>query len=101
MVYAKKAETPRDTSRHSGRTKERPTNSIVIVDVNTRTVFGYEALIRGPVESSLHTAPALFSAAGEFDLIFELDCLCRASGLRGAVDLPEGTKLFLNQIITH
>lgn len=67
-----------------------------IVHVNERTVFGYEALIRGPVESTLHTAPALFSAAGEFDLVFELDCLCRASGLRGAVDLPEGTKLFLN-----
>jgi EAL domain-containing protein (putative c-di-GMP-specific phosphodiesterase class I) len=39
---------------------------------------------------------ALFTAAEEHELVFELDCVCRESGLRGAVDFPAGTKLFLN-----
>ncbi len=67
-----------------------------IVEVEDKTVFGYEALARGPEGSALHSPVALFSAAEEFDLIFELDCVCRESGLRGAVDFPKGTKLFLN-----
>jgi EAL domain-containing protein (putative c-di-GMP-specific phosphodiesterase class I) len=67
-----------------------------IVDVETRTVFGYEALARGPEGTSLHSPLALFGAATEQDLVFQLDCLCRQSGLDGARDLPGGAKLFLN-----
>ena len=67
-----------------------------IVDVATKTVFGYEALARGPVGTELHTPAVLFEAAEEHRLVFELDCLCRQSGLDGAVGLPEGTHLFLN-----
>jgi len=67
-----------------------------IVDVKTRTVFGYEALARGPADSELRAPTVLFQVAEREDLIFELDCLCRASGLEGAVDFPSGTKLFLN-----
>ncbi len=67
-----------------------------IVEVATRTVFGYEALARGPERSRFHSPIALFTAAEEFDLVFELDCACRESGLRGAMDFPSGTKLFLN-----
>jgi EAL domain-containing protein (putative c-di-GMP-specific phosphodiesterase class I) len=67
-----------------------------IVEVATRTVFGYEALARGPEGTELHGALALFAAAAEQDLIFQLDCLCRRSGLAGARDLPGGAKLFLN-----
>jgi EAL domain-containing protein (putative c-di-GMP-specific phosphodiesterase class I) len=67
-----------------------------IVEVETRTVFGYEALARGPEGSELHSPRALFAMATEQDLLFQLDCLCRQSGLRGARDLPGGTKLFLN-----
>ena len=71
-----------------------------IVDVGTRTVFGYEALARGPQGSPFHSPMALFGAAAQHDLVFELDCVCRASGLRGAIDFPEGTKLFLNVLPT-
>ncbi len=71
-----------------------------IVDVSTTTVFGYEALARGPEGTALHSPAALFGAAEEHDLVFELDCLCRASGLKGAVDFPAGTKLFLNILPT-
>ena len=67
-----------------------------IVDVATRTVFGYEALARGPEGTDLHSPMALFAAATEQDLVFQLDCLCRRSGLAGARDLPGGAKLFLN-----
>jgi EAL domain-containing protein (putative c-di-GMP-specific phosphodiesterase class I) len=67
-----------------------------IVEVATRTVFGYEALARGPADSELHTPAALFASASEQDLLFQLDCLCRQSGLAGARDLPGGAKLFLN-----
>jgi EAL domain-containing protein (putative c-di-GMP-specific phosphodiesterase class I) len=67
-----------------------------IVDVNTRTVFGYEALARGPEGSDLRSPLTLFGIAEKEDLVFELDCLCRASGLEGAIDYPKGTKLFLN-----
>jgi len=67
-----------------------------IVEVGSKTVFGYEALARGPEGTAYHSPVALFTAAEEFELIFELDCVCRESGLRGAVDFPGGTKLFLN-----
>jgi EAL domain-containing protein (putative c-di-GMP-specific phosphodiesterase class I) len=67
-----------------------------IVEVETRTVFGYEALARGPDGSELHSAAKLFARAAEQDLLFQLDCLCRQRGLDGARDLPGGAKLFLN-----
>jgi EAL domain-containing protein (putative c-di-GMP-specific phosphodiesterase class I) len=67
-----------------------------IVEVSTRTVFGYEALVRGPDGTDLHSPMALFALAVEQDLVFQLDCLCRESGLAGARDLPGGAKLFLN-----
>jgi EAL domain-containing protein (putative c-di-GMP-specific phosphodiesterase class I) len=67
-----------------------------IVEVSSRTVFGYEALARGPDGTELHSPAKLFALASEHDLIFQLDCLCRQSGLDGARDLPGGAKLFLN-----
>jgi EAL domain-containing protein (putative c-di-GMP-specific phosphodiesterase class I) len=67
-----------------------------IVEVETRTVFGYEALARGPEGTELHSPAKLFATATEQDLLFQLDCLCRRSGLDGARDLPGGAKLFLN-----
>jgi EAL domain-containing protein (putative c-di-GMP-specific phosphodiesterase class I) len=67
-----------------------------IVDVATKTVYGYEALARGPAGTDFHSPAVLFEAAEEHRLVFELDCLCRQSGLDGAVGLPEGTHLFLN-----
>jgi EAL domain-containing protein (putative c-di-GMP-specific phosphodiesterase class I)/GGDEF domain-containing protein len=71
-----------------------------IVEVESRVVFGYESLVRGPVDSEFHSPLALFGAAEREGLVFELDCLCRASGLEGAVDFPSGTKLFLNILPT-
>lgn len=67
-----------------------------IVEVEDKTVFGYEALARGPEGTPLHSPIAMFTTAEEFELVFELDCVCRESGLRGAADFPKDTKLFLN-----
>lgn len=67
-----------------------------IVEVETRTVYGYEALARGPEGTELHSPAKLFARATEQDLLFQLDCLCRQRGLDGARDLPGGAKLFLN-----
>jgi EAL domain-containing protein (putative c-di-GMP-specific phosphodiesterase class I) len=77
---------------------ERQVRSVFepIVEVESRTVFGYEALARGPEGSELHSAGALFQAAADEDLLFQLDCLCRQSALVGARDLPGESKLFLN-----
>ena len=71
-----------------------------IVDVSSRTVFGYEALARGPEGTPMHSPLALFGAAEKHNLVYELDCLCRESGLKGAIDFPSGTKLFLNVLPT-
>ncbi len=71
-----------------------------IVEVDSRVVFAYESLVRGPEDSEFKSPAALFGAAEDHDMVFELDCLCRSSGLRGAIDFPEGTKLFLNILPT-
>ena len=66
-----------------------------IVSVASKTVYGYEALARGP-EGEFHSPLALFGTAEREKLVFELDCLCRQCGLEGATGLPGGTRLFLN-----
>ncbi len=67
-----------------------------IVEVGTNVVFGYEALARGPEGTEFNAPIAMFTEARRQGLVYELDCLCRSSGLAGAIDFPEGTKLFLN-----
>jgi EAL domain-containing protein (putative c-di-GMP-specific phosphodiesterase class I) len=67
-----------------------------IVDAKTFTVFGYEALSRGPEGTSLSAPLALFELAERTGLVFDLDCLCRRRALDGAIDFPSGSKLFLN-----
>jgi EAL domain-containing protein (putative c-di-GMP-specific phosphodiesterase class I) len=71
-----------------------------ITNLTTREVLGYEALVRGPWDSEVHTPTALFRAAEETGLVFELDCLCRRAALRGAKGLPPGKLLFLNCLPT-
>ena len=48
-----------------------------IVDMPAGEVFGYEALIRGPSDSLLHSPLNLFESATECGLLSELDHLCR------------------------
>jgi EAL domain-containing protein (putative c-di-GMP-specific phosphodiesterase class I) len=67
-----------------------------IVDARTLTVFGYEALVRGPGDTVFASPLQLFDVAEQEGLLFELDCLCRSAAIAGAMDFPDGTKLFLN-----
>jgi EAL domain-containing protein (putative c-di-GMP-specific phosphodiesterase class I) len=67
-----------------------------IVEVASKTVYGYEALARGPANSEFHAPAVMFETAEREGLVYELDCVCRQSGLAGATELPSGTRLFLN-----
>jgi EAL domain-containing protein (putative c-di-GMP-specific phosphodiesterase class I) len=67
-----------------------------VVEVASKTVFGYEALARGPEGTEFHAPLVMFGTAEREGLVYELDCLCRRSGLAGATALPGGTRLFLN-----
>jgi EAL domain-containing protein (putative c-di-GMP-specific phosphodiesterase class I) len=71
-----------------------------IVNLTTREILGHEALVRGPWKSELHSPHRLFQLAEETGLVFELDCLCRRTALRGAQGLEAGRKLFLNCLPT-
>ncbi|MDX1650364.1 MAG: EAL domain-containing protein, partial [Myxococcota bacterium] len=67
-----------------------------IVELGDRRPMGWEALVRGPSRSELASPRALFGAAEEGDLTFELDCRCRAAALDAAKRLPAGARLFVN-----
>ena len=67
-----------------------------IVSASSLTVYGYEALARGPEGTEYGSAGALFGAAAEHGLLYELDSLCRSAALEGASAFPSGTKLFMN-----
>ena len=67
-----------------------------IVDVSQQSIYGYEALIRGPKASPLHSPLRLFDVATQAGLLVELDLLCRRLAINrfAALDLPG--LLFLN-----
>lgn len=47
-----------------------------VVDLRRGTVYGYEALVRGPADSPLHSPVALFDCAGRHGLTLALDGAC-------------------------
>jgi len=67
-----------------------------IVDAKRLTVFGYEALARGPVDTELAAPLVMFGLAEQEGLTFALDCLCRDKAIEGAIDFPSGAKLVIN-----
>lgn len=71
-----------------------------IVDLTSGITFGFEALARGPRDSTLESPIALFSVADEVDLTFELDRACFRSALAGAVGLEPVHRLFVNLLPT-
>ncbi len=71
-----------------------------IVDLTSGSTFGFEALARGPRDSTLEAPTALFSVADQVDLTFELDRACFRSALAGAVGLEPVHRLFVNLLPT-
>ena len=62
------------------------------------TVYGFEALSRGPRGSGLESWDALFRVAEENGLKVELDRLCRNRALLSSGRIPSNTKIFVNTI---
>lgn len=71
-----------------------------IVDLRTGECLGYEALIRGPRNTPLHTPAQLFGAAARQQLLPALERLCRRCSLQQFTRLGLGGKLFLNVSIS-
>ncbi|MCC5795863.1 MAG: EAL and GGDEF domain-containing protein [Methylophaga sp.] len=69
-----------------------------IVSLKTHEIFGYEALIRGPSDSPLHSPINLFDAASRYGLLAELDLLCREVAIGQFGQLGLNAKLFINTI---
>lgn len=67
-----------------------------IVDLPAGQVFGYEALIRGPSDSTLHSPLNLFDSASECGCLSELDHLCRRLAIERFVALDLPGLLFIN-----
>jgi EAL domain-containing protein (putative c-di-GMP-specific phosphodiesterase class I)/GGDEF domain-containing protein len=67
-----------------------------IVDFRARSLFGYEALIRGPSGSRLHRPDALFAAARTAGLGLDLEHACREAALRAFARMQLPGRLFLN-----
>ena len=67
-----------------------------IFDYRLRSIFGYEALIRGPQDSPLHRLDQLFAAAAQCGLTLELEHACREASLRAFAALRLSGRLFLN-----
>lgn len=67
-----------------------------IIQMHSGDILGYEGLIRGPSDSSLHSPLNLFNAAAEHNLTVTVEHLCRRIVLEqfAALNLPG--KLFLN-----
>ncbi|WP_438970578.1 GGDEF domain-containing protein [Methylophaga sp.] len=67
-----------------------------IVCLQSQQIFGYEALIRGPSDSPLHSPINLFSTANQHGRLAELDLLCRQIAIKRYGELGLPGKLFIN-----
>jgi diguanylate cyclase (GGDEF)-like protein len=67
-----------------------------IFDVENEIIVGYEALTRGPKNTAFYSPEYLFSKAEEYNLLSELELLCRASAITRFVELKLVGKLFIN-----
>ena len=67
-----------------------------IIALDSRCILGYEALIRGPENSPLHTPDQLFSTARSTKQLASLEFACRTVSCEKFVELNLSGKLFLN-----
>jgi len=67
-----------------------------IIDFRGRAVLGYEALMRGPAQSALHSPDRLFDAAAREGRSLELERACRETSLRAFAAQRLPGRLFLN-----
>ncbi len=67
-----------------------------IVSLSQKKIMGYEALIRGPSDSPLHSPFNLFDAAERFDLCAKLEYVSREVTIKSYAGLNIKEKLFIN-----
>lgn len=67
-----------------------------IVHLQTRQIYGYEGLVRGPVNTVLHAPTRLFEAATRTGRLAELDLLCRRVVINRFAQLNLPGRLFIN-----
>ncbi|MFO7704896.1 MAG: bifunctional diguanylate cyclase/phosphodiesterase [Halopseudomonas sp.] len=67
-----------------------------IVSMVQQRIVGYEALSRGPSNSSLHSPLTLFAAARQCGMLTELEMLCRRKAVMAFSRLRLPGSLFLN-----
>jgi diguanylate cyclase (GGDEF)-like protein len=67
-----------------------------IVSLRGGTVFAWESLARGPVDSALESPAMLFDFAEEVGAVFALEKACREAAIRGFLPNGQGGKLFCN-----
>jgi EAL domain-containing protein (putative c-di-GMP-specific phosphodiesterase class I)/GGDEF domain-containing protein len=67
-----------------------------IVDIDRATILGFEALTRGPANSSLHSPLVLFEVAARFGRLLELERLVIRRALRRFKELNLPGQIFLN-----
>lgn len=67
-----------------------------IVSLKDGSIHGYEALSRITAEDIDMNIAELFTLAGEYGYLWELEKLCRTNALKYAKNKPKGIKLFIN-----
>jgi len=67
-----------------------------IVHLDTGHPFGYEALMRGPLETYFESPVILFSLARKLDMELVLDLICLRKLQKVAGQIPPSKKIFLN-----
>ncbi len=67
-----------------------------IVHLQTRQIYGYEGLIRGPVNTVLYSPTQLFEAATRVGRLAELDLMCRRAVINRFAQLGLPGRLFIN-----
>jgi len=67
-----------------------------IISLHNSQIYGYEALTRGPANTSFENPEALFDYALKNGQLWELEHICRANALKYAYHLRAEGKLFLN-----
>ncbi|WP_438447974.1 GGDEF domain-containing protein [Gorillibacterium sp. sgz5001074] len=78
--------------------EERRISSVYqpIVSLSDASIFGYEALSRGPQGSKFHSPLELFGYAEERGGLYELDRLAREKAIEGCLGLGREQRVFIN-----
>lgn len=67
-----------------------------IVSLKDGSIHAYEALSRITIQEESINIAEMFELAEQYGFLWELEKQCRSNALKGARDLPENVKLFIN-----